>query len=147
MFPIENHIELKTIFRQNDPKYIEILSQVRKGELSNENIEILQKYVKREYNPEDHNDCQLIKLFPIKSRAEYVNKMMFDRIQEPINKFDLITIINEYLHESEHIKIIPVDGEDLNRSLDGSKIETRKRNKVKPWSRFYVAIVTSIHYF
>ena len=94
VFPIENNIELKTIFRQNDPKYIEILSQVRKGELSNENIEILQKYVKREYNPEDHNDCQLIKLFPIKSRAEYVNKMMFDRIQEPINKFDVIKMKN-----------------------------------------------------
>lgn len=42
---------------------------------------------------------------------------------EPINKFDLLTLINEYLTESESIKIIPIDGEYLNRSLDGSKIE------------------------
>ena len=90
VFPMENHIELKTIFRQQDPIYIEILSQVRKGELSNENIVTLQKYVKREYFPEEHNGCQLLKLFPIKSRADYVNKMMFDKIEEPTYIFEMV---------------------------------------------------------
>jgi ATP-dependent DNA helicase PIF1 len=83
VFTKKNHIELKTIFRQRDPIYIQILSEVRCGELSHENIEILKKYVKREYNPAENNDCILTKLFPIRNRAEYINKMMFDQIDKP----------------------------------------------------------------
>jgi ATP-dependent DNA helicase PIF1 len=42
VFPIENHIELKTMFRQTDPLYIDILLQIRNGELTEENKKILQ---------------------------------------------------------------------------------------------------------
>jgi ATP-dependent DNA helicase PIF1 len=106
VFLPENHIQLKTMFRQKDPIYIEILSQIRKGELSEENKTILQKYVKREYDSQLYNGCSLTKLFPIRAKADFVNNAMFAKIQEKehifeqTNKTDCVTYL-----DSE--KIIP----------------------------------------
>ena len=87
VFKQENHIELTTIFRQTDAKYIEILSQIRTGELSKENADILQQYVKRDYDSEKHNGSLLTKLFPIRARVDYLNKVMFEKIEEPATDF------------------------------------------------------------
>ena len=87
VFP--NHVELRTIFRQTDPVYIEILSQVRTGNISPENIEILKKYVKREYDADKHNGTFLTKLFPIRSRVDFSNKLMFDKIDEPAQQYEI----------------------------------------------------------
>ena len=98
VFPLANHIQLKKIFRQNDPVYIDILAQVRKGKISDENIDILQKYVKKEYKPEEHNNCALTKLFPTRNRAEYVNQMMFDKIDSPEQQYQLVKKTNCTIH-------------------------------------------------
>jgi len=82
IFKPENHIQLHTMFRQKDPKYREILLEIRKGELSEENAAILQTRVKRQYNPEEHDGCVLTKLFPVRSRAEYINKLMYAKIEQ-----------------------------------------------------------------
>jgi len=82
VFKPENQIELKTIFRQNDPIYINILLQIRKGELDEENAEILYKYLRREFNEADHNGCIPTKLFPLRTKVDYVNTMMFSKIKE-----------------------------------------------------------------
>lgn len=94
IFPKQNHIILKTIFRQKDPIYIEILSEIREGNISDKNIKLLQQYIKREYKTEEYNNCILTKLFPIRSKAEYINKMMFEKIEEPIETFTMKTITN-----------------------------------------------------
>lgn len=82
IFKQENHIQLHTMFRQKDPKYREILLQIRKGELSEENAEILQTRVKLQYNPDEHEGCVLTKLFPVRSRAEYINQLMYSKIEQ-----------------------------------------------------------------
>ena len=87
VFRPEHHIELKTIFRQTDPKYIDILSQVRTGEISQENADILRQYIKREYDPEQYNGSVLTKLYPVCSRADYLNKILFEKIEEPAVEF------------------------------------------------------------
>ena len=94
IFPKENHIELTTMFRQTDPKYIEILSQVRRGNLTDENIAILMERVKPGYNAEKHHGCVLTKLFPIRSKAEYVNQSMFAKIDAPIYCSDYTRVMN-----------------------------------------------------
>lgn len=90
VFTLDNHIELKTIFRQTDSKYIEILAQIRTGELSTENADILRQYVKRPYEPEQHNGAALTKLFPIRSRVDYLNKILFEKIEEAPVEFKII---------------------------------------------------------
>jgi len=88
VFKKENHIELKTIFRQNDPIYVEILSQIRKSTLSDKNIDILKTYVNREYDSAKHNDCLPTKIFPVRSKVDYVNNLMFAKIKEKEHVFE-----------------------------------------------------------
>ena len=64
-FPFQNIVQLTTIFRQNDAEYIDILKQVRIGQLDTENTKIIQKYLKRTYDPTLHNNCIPTKLFPL----------------------------------------------------------------------------------
>lgn len=108
IFPISNHIELTTMFRQTDPVYIEILLQIREGRLSEEYKRILQNYVKREYIPEEHNNCTPTKLFAVRAKSDYVNKMMFSKLETKEYTFGFIqrTDCNMYLDNN---KTIPFD--------------------------------------
>jgi ATP-dependent DNA helicase PIF1 len=80
IFPKKNHIELKTIFRQTDPIYKEILSQIRTATLTEQNIELLEGYVNRTYDPVKYNGCIPPKLYPTRAKADYLNKLMFAKL-------------------------------------------------------------------
>jgi ATP-dependent DNA helicase PIF1 len=99
IFPIQNHIQLTKIFRQNDSLYIKILLEIRKGYISDENKEILQKYVKRDI-PEEYTPT---KLFAIRSKTEKINDEMFSKIKEEIYEFhcDIKTNCKQYLENSK----------------------------------------------
>jgi ATP-dependent DNA helicase PIF1 len=100
-----NHIELVMIFRQNDPAYIDILIQIRKGEIDEKSIEILKKYVKREYK---EGVQQPTKLFPIRAKAEFVNSTMFDKLDEDEYQYES-TVKTDCLIYQDTGKAIPVD--------------------------------------
>jgi ATP-dependent DNA helicase PIF1 len=108
VFKPENHIELRTIFRQKDSTYIDILMQIRKGELDIDKKSILQKYLNRDYDSEKNNGCVPTKLFAIRSKVDYVNTQMFSKLNEHEHifqhefKIDCLT----YLDSG---KVIPVD--------------------------------------
>jgi len=90
IFQIENHIELTTMFRQTDPIYIRILSQIREGSIDDESRDILRKYVKREVDDTNANGCIPTKLFAIRSKADYVNSAMFAKLEEEEVVYDLM---------------------------------------------------------
>jgi ATP-dependent DNA helicase PIF1 len=123
VFKQENHIELTTIFRQTDTKYIEILSQIRTGELSDENAELLKQYVKREYDQEQHNGSVLTKLFPIRSRVDYLNKLMFEKIDEPVHAFDIVKQRNCLVYIESNKQIEPARLQAC-RELTKQEVET-----------------------
>lgn len=87
-FPQSSCIELKTMFRQTDPIYIEILKQIRKGYIDVEYADTLHKYVKREYNPEKYGGCTPTKLFPVRSKVDAVNNAMFLKLDGPEHVFN-----------------------------------------------------------
>jgi ATP-dependent DNA helicase PIF1 len=87
-FSLANHIELETIFRQNDPLYIKILSQIRRGYLDNENTEILKQYVKREYDANKYGGIMPTKLYPIKIKVDSLNNSMFEKLDEDEYQFE-----------------------------------------------------------
>jgi ATP-dependent DNA helicase PIF1 len=82
VFKLENHIELKTMFRQKDPLYIDILHQIRRGYLDEDKQKVLETYLNRSYDPATMNGCIPTKLFPIRSKTDYVNSVMFKRLNE-----------------------------------------------------------------
>ena len=90
IFRLENHIQLTQIFRQNDPLYIEILMQIRKGDLDEEKAQILESYVKREYDAEKNNGCVPTKLFALRAKTDYVNTQMSSKIKEKEYVLDAI---------------------------------------------------------
>lgn len=79
-FSPENHIVLSTIFRQTDKKYKEILSTIRKGQITKEHIGILKSRVNCKYDSEKHNGCVPTKLYPTRAKVDYVNKTMYDKL-------------------------------------------------------------------
>ena len=86
VFKMENHIELVTMFRQTDPIYANMLLEIRRGKISEENKKILQNYVKREHVL---NESGIVptKLFATKNKVEYINNMFFDRLEEQSHEF------------------------------------------------------------
>ena len=78
-FKMENHIQLKTIFRQNDPVYIDILMQIRRGQLDQKNIDILKQYIRRPIK--DENGYVPTKLFAVRSKTDFVNSSMYSKIE------------------------------------------------------------------
>jgi len=81
VFKLENHIQLKTMFRQSDPVYIDILSEIRTGQLSEQNLSTLMERVGRSYNPSENNGCILTKLFPTRVKADFVNQAQYAKIE------------------------------------------------------------------
>jgi len=108
VFKSENHIELKTIFRQKDPLYIDILMQIRKGELDEEKKNILKEYLNREYDSEKNNGCIPTKLFAIRSKVDYVNTQMFSKIKEKEYVLEH-TFKNDCLTYIDSGKVIPLE--------------------------------------
>lgn len=78
VFPPENHIELKTMFRQLDPLYCSILNQVRVGELTEEGSRVLQGRV-GVVKPEGEI---ITRIFPIKKKVELINKYSFTQLPD-----------------------------------------------------------------
>ena len=100
VFKPENIIELTTMFRQRDPLYVEILSQIRRGYLDEEHKKVLQNYVGRKFDPASNNGCYVTKLFAIRSKTDYVNNTMFSQLDdkeyvyEVIKKKDCLTYLD-----------------------------------------------------
>jgi ATP-dependent DNA helicase PIF1 len=71
MFPLENHICLRKIFRQDDPIYQRILNQIREGRLRKSSNEILLNLVGKEIPPD--SIVRPTKLFPTRNKVDYIN--------------------------------------------------------------------------
>ena len=108
-FKSENHIQLTTMFRQRDAKYIEILLEIRKGELSPENAEILKTRVKKQYNPEENGGCVVTKLCPLRARAECINKIMYEKIEQEEHLYTPIVKTNCTTYAETGVIIHPND--------------------------------------
>ena len=88
-FPYENQVVLSKIFRQKDQTYINILNEIRTGELTDENIKLLRTYVNRSYNKEEHNGVSLTKLYPVKNSVDVINSSMFKALPDETKDYIL----------------------------------------------------------
>ena len=79
VFSLENHVVLKTLFRQKDAKFIQVLEEVRQGVLSPESVEILQERKVAKFAGAD--GIVPTKLFPVNSDADRVNQIMYMKLK------------------------------------------------------------------
>jgi ATP-dependent DNA helicase PIF1 len=97
VFKPENHIELKTIFRQKDPIYKSILSKIRIGNIDEESYNI----IKQRLNIQPPNNIQITKLYPTLKLVHIENQRQFDRIDEDLYEFEyFINTKNKLYHDS-----------------------------------------------
>ena len=64
VFPMDNHIVLKTIFRQDDHVLRRILGSIRKGVVRKEDVNVLNSLVEKKYDKEAHGGVLPTKLLP-----------------------------------------------------------------------------------
>lgn len=112
-FPPANCVELKTLFRQNDPKYIQILMEVRKGSISPENADELRKMVKRPYNKDECGGCVPTKLYPVRSKVDALNNHMFAQLSNMEYEFEFV---------SKHDCVVYMDGSNKPISAQDLKV-------------------------
>ncbi len=81
LFPLNNIVQLKTIFRQTDAKYKEILLQIRESKLDEENVKLLEGYVQRLFDKTKYNGCVPTKLYPTRVKTENYNNLMYSKLE------------------------------------------------------------------
>jgi len=88
MFPKENCIQFKNIFRQTDPIYSKILNQIRVGRITKNSIKLLEIHAKRKYV--SRNGIKPTILFPLKKSVRQINNQSMSELKTPIVSFNLI---------------------------------------------------------
>lgn len=87
LFPQENIVVLKTVFRQTDAQYRDILTQIRVGCLTKKNSDILDNCVNKEFDEQKYNGCKPTKLFPTRAKTDYLNNHMFSKLEGKTHSF------------------------------------------------------------
>ena len=81
VFPMDNHIVLKTIFRQDDHVLRRILGSIRKGVVRKEDVNVLNSLVEKKYDKEAHGGVLPTKLLPTKYKVDTINTRMFNDLE------------------------------------------------------------------
>ena len=107
-FPLDNHIVLKTMFRQDDEVFRRILGNVRMGIADPQDVVVLKKYLNRSFDSEKYQGVIPTKLFPTKYKVDKVNREMFNKLEGESYIFPFVskTDCHEYIDGSD--KTIPI---------------------------------------
>lgn len=82
-FPKENHIQLKQIFRQNDPVYCQILNQVREGRITRRTDEILRSRIGillPDVSEDGTPQTKPTILYATRSRVDEINRLEMEKL-------------------------------------------------------------------
>lgn len=130
IFPIDNHIELKTVFRQTDATFKEILGEIRVGKLSERNATILRSYVGKTPNGEGSDETTVIvppKILSTRSKVERVNNTQYENIKETEHVFECKVVTN-FATYADSGKPIPVEYATAFSRLSSQEVEFEVKN-------------------
>jgi ATP-dependent DNA helicase PIF1 len=105
-FSLQNHVVLKTLFRQRDPEFVKVLQEVRMGVLSAESCEALDSRAKAKFESDDPSVVPT-KLFPRNADADRVNQTMYARIAEEEHKYPIVKKYNILHYDDDSLPIPP----------------------------------------
>lgn len=87
-FPLENNICLTKIFRQEDPKFIKLLNEVRRGSISEESYKLLNSRL--EISKNVTTDAPV--LFPKRKQVFDMNTIEYNKLTETVYTYDATEI-------------------------------------------------------
>lgn len=93
-FPLDAHIQLDQVFRQADPVFQQILASIRRGECSDAQAEVLQKRTLAKFDPEKHNGCVPVKLFPTRAQVNGYNDVQLCQLPGKEHTFNCVRKTN-----------------------------------------------------
>lgn len=121
VFQQNNHVLLTKIFRQTDINYMQTLQNIRKGIITIQDYTLLKNCLNKEFDSKKHNGCVPTKLFPLRSKTDYVNKMMYSELDGEDHLFELTELTNNTLYDNG--KPIPTSVLDACEKLTKNEIE------------------------
>ena len=118
LFSKDCQVELKTIFRQKDVEFQQILDQVRRGTIDKRGEKTLRKFMNRPIQ----DGLEPTKLFPMKNRVERMNEVLFGNIKEKEETYPIVSWTNFNFY-TENKKNIPPDILDKCKNLTDKQKE------------------------
>ena len=109
-----NLILLKTIFRQKDPLYANILNQIRVGELTEENALVLFDRINTDPYSDNADGDIISRLYPIKNKVDIINKHNFEKIVDKEYQQNIFVKTNCKMYLDTGL---PIVGEILEKCL------------------------------
>ena len=99
-FRPEDCVELQTFFRQRDPAYIQLLQEIRRGKISEESVDILEKRVLRGGSTAPlKNGVSPTKLFPVRAKVDFINNTTYAKLagDEKVYHFNISTTAKAHI--------------------------------------------------
>ena len=119
-FPKPNHIQLKQIFRQNDPVYCQVLNQVREGRITRRTDEILRSrvgVVLPDVSEDGTPQTKPTLLYSTRSRVDEINRLEMEKlsIMDPSSR--------TYSYQLKYVTDLPLS--DKERQIRASQTQER----------------------
>ena len=123
IFPIENQISLKTIFRQNETELLKALSYIRKGKITKSTLALLQSRIKTEEEIKKIKQEKVLTILsPIKKEVESINKISYQ---------DLPSDVETYTYNLKWVDTQKSDTKIIEVKTEEAKIVNAKTNDNK----------------
>jgi ATP-dependent DNA helicase PIF1 len=113
-FEIENQIQLRTIYRQTDFEYTQILNQIREGKIKRSSITVLNNYVNRDKSDE----ILVVKLYPTRSKVEQINKTEMEKLDSQSKEFKLNLETNLEMSNSDKTRRLNFSKTEIDYELE-----------------------------
>jgi ATP-dependent DNA helicase PIF1 len=94
IFPLNSHIQLTHIYRQNDPIYISILQSIRVGTITEEQIAILREKLNLEPDLERTRGVIPPKLYSVKRQVDNYNYLTFSELEGEVHEYNYRPLSN-----------------------------------------------------
>lgn len=114
-FPLDNHVSLVKIFRQNDDVYKRILNQIREGRLRRSSLEALLQYVGRPFD--ESCDIRPTKLYPTRNKVDYVNTSEMSKLETPEVEYKIKYHADLEMSEKDRLVRLQYNREEIQTEL------------------------------
>lgn len=98
-FHKENHVQLVTIYRQQDPIYANILNQIREGVIKKSSCKKLEEYLDRSFPI----DFKPTKLFPTRNKVDMINQQEMSTLYTGTVEYKLKYLLDLPMTEKERL--------------------------------------------